>query len=135
MAGRALKILVVEDEGLVAMLLEAALLDFGYNVVGPASSTKKALKLLAAEAVDAAVLDVNLGDERVDAVAEALNAASIPFIFASGYSDSSVLPNAFRDRVMLSKPYRVEQVLDALFQLLKPTEEHKTLSAGSVMTQ
>jgi hypothetical protein len=60
---------VVEDEGLVAMVamtLEEGLIDLGYNVVGPASSTRQALNLLAAEAVDAAVLDVNLGDERVD---------------------------------------------------------------------
>jgi CheY-like chemotaxis protein len=115
------KILVVEDEGLVAMMLEQGLIDCGYDVVGPAPDTKKALSLLAAQAIDAAVLDVNLGNERVDPVAEALAAASIPFIFCTGYTDPSALPPGFRDRTMLHKPYRIQEVNDALIQLLTET--------------
>jgi len=135
MIGPYARILVVEDEGFVAMMLEEGLIDFGYDVVGPASNTRKALKLLAAETVDAAVLDVNLGDERVDPVAEALAAASIPFIFCTGYADASALPPGFQDRPMLTKPYRIEQVHDALTQLLVVAAEAKILPAGTVRMQ
>ena len=119
----------------MALLLEEALIEFGYEVAGPAPNTGKALKLLADEAIDAAVLDVNLGGERVDPVAEALAAASIPFIFATGYSDASALPPAFRDRLTLHKPYAMEQVHRALVQLLAATGEARAVATGTLITQ
>jgi DNA-binding response OmpR family regulator len=128
------RILVVEDEGLVAMLLEEALIELGYSVVGPAGNTKKALSLLATEGADAAVLDVNLGGERVDRVAQALAAASIPFIFTTGYSDVSALPVGFQNRVMLHKPYRINQLQSALVHLLLENPPATILLAGSVRT-
>lgn len=134
MSERPAKILVVEDEGLVALLLEEALIDFGYEVAGPVPNTKKALNLLANEAIDAAVLDVNLGGERIDPVAEALAAASIPFIFATGYSDSAALPAAFRDRTILHKPYGMEQVRQAVIQLLAAATEASVLAVGTRIT-
>lgn len=134
MSERPAKILVVEDEGLVALLLQEALIDFGYEVAGPVPNTWKALKLLADEAIDAAVLDVNLGGERVDPVAEALAAASIPFIFATGYSDRAALPAAFRDRATLHKPYGMEQVHRALIQLLAAATEASVLATGTRIT-
>ncbi|MCW2248982.1 CheY-like chemotaxis protein [Azospirillum fermentarium] len=113
------KILVVEDEGLVAMALQQLLVSFGYDVVGPAPSTRKALMLLAGETgIEGALLDVNLGDERVDPVAEALAAASIPFLFATAYTGPAALPPAFRDRPVLNKPYPPERLRQALVQLL-----------------
>ncbi|PWC87506.1 hypothetical protein TSH100_09775 [Azospirillum sp. TSH100] len=124
MTEQAARILVVEDEGLVAMALEQTLIAFGYDVVGPASNTRTALKLLASEErFQGALLDVNLGDERVDPVAEALAAASIPFLFATAYSDPAALPAAFRDRPVLNKPYPPERLRQALAQLLGRAEE------------
>jgi CheY-like chemotaxis protein len=118
MEGQPARILVVEDEAIVAHALEHLLVEFGYGVVGPVPSTAKALKLIAAEAIDIALLDVNLGNERVDCVAEALASAAIPFIFTTGYSNLSALPPGFRDRPVINKPYQEEQLREAVSQLL-----------------
>jgi CheY-like chemotaxis protein len=118
MTGHPAKILVVEDEGVLAMAIEEILGILGYEVVGPAPNTKRAMKLLDGQTIDGALLDVNLGGERVDCVAEALAAASIPFAFTTGYSDISALPPGFRDRATLYKPFRPEQLQDVLIQML-----------------
>jgi CheY-like chemotaxis protein len=112
------RILVVEDEALVAFALAEILEDFGYDVVGPAPNTKAALRLVAEEQVSAAILDVNLGRESADAVAEALAAAAIPFVFTTGYTNRSALPPAFNDRPCLNKPYRPKELQDAVARLL-----------------
>jgi two-component SAPR family response regulator len=114
MPDRPARILVVEDEGLVAMALEEILLAAGYDVAGPVDTTAKALDLLSGDRVDGAVLDVNLGGERVDLVAHALAAKDIPFIFATGYAATAALPEGFRDRITLLKPYTADQLEDAL---------------------
>jgi DNA-binding NarL/FixJ family response regulator len=119
MAKQLARILVVEDEALVAQALELMLVEFGFSVVGPAPSTRRALFLIAAEAIDIALLDVNLGKERVDCVAEALASASIPFVFTTGYSGPSALPAAFRDRPAIYKPYPAEQLREVIGHLLK----------------
>ena len=79
------QILVVEDEFLIAMELEQTLRRAGYQVVGPAPSLGTALELLRQVRPDAAVLDVNVGGERVTPVAEVLRAMAVPFVLASGY--------------------------------------------------
>lgn len=128
MAEHPARILVVEDEGLLALAIKQMLTDFGYDVIGPAPNTRKALTLLATEeAIDGALLDVNLGNERVDCVAEALAAASIPFIFTTGYSAASALPLAFRDRPRLNKPYMPENLRRALIQMLTGPEDARAL--------
>lgn len=114
------RILVVEDEGLVAMALEELLKASGYEVVGPAPSTRKALKLIESEVIDAGVLDINLGDERVDSVALALARSHIPFLFCTGYSNKTALPPAFSDRRVLTKPYRGPELLGSIASLLTP---------------
>lgn len=84
------RILVVEDEALVAMLVEDELLDAGAEVVGPALSIGEALHLVEAAAADgginAAVLDINIGGKHVSPVADRLAALGVPFAFATGYS-------------------------------------------------
>ncbi|HWA60254.1 MAG TPA: response regulator [Caulobacteraceae bacterium] len=98
------RVLLVEDEGLVALLIEDLLTDLGCEVVGSCDSIRSALDWLAseAEALDGALLDVNLGGELVYPVAEALVARNIPFAFATGYG---VLPdNRFTGVPVLSKP-------------------------------
>ena len=118
MSNHPLRILVVEDEGLVAMVVEESLLGFGYEVAGPVDTTAKAMALLADGHIDGAVLDVNLGNERVDPVAKALAAASVPFIFATGYAARETLPEGFRDRIAIFKPYSEEDLENALRQVL-----------------
>jgi CheY-like chemotaxis protein len=112
------RILVVEDEALVAFALEELLTECGYKVVGPAPNVRTAVKLLDAERIDAAVLDINLGGETVDPVARALATAGVPFVFTTGYTSASALPQGFRDRPALNKPYQPEALLDALARLL-----------------
>src|SRR4051794_12748712 len=91
-------VLIVEDEALVALGLKETLSAVGYTIVGPAPTTQKALKLIATETIDVALLDINLGKERVDSVAHALSELVIPFVFSTGYCSPSSLPPAFADR-------------------------------------
>lgn len=87
---RGLKVLIVEDETLVAMLIEEYLLEFGCEVVFSASRVAKAMSGLNSCRVDAAVLDVNVAGESVAQLAETLYERGIPFIFASGYGAKGV---------------------------------------------
>jgi CheY-like chemotaxis protein len=98
-------ILVVEDEPLVAMVLESIIEDMGASLVGPAASVEKALALIEAGGFIGALLDVNLRGERVDAVADALAAKGLPFVFTTGHGIDGI-PAAHRHRPMLSKPFR-----------------------------
>jgi CheY-like chemotaxis protein len=99
------KVLIVEDEALVSMLLEAMLEDAGCDVVGPAPRVSAGVALVTSgEAMDAAILDVNVAGEQVFPVAEALAARGVPFAFASGYGEGGV-PEMWRDRPVLQKPF------------------------------
>ncbi|RXN88225.1 response regulator [Achromobacter aloeverae] len=110
------KILVVEDEALVAMLIEDYLTDFGCAVVGPAGSVKQALLLLDAESVDAAVLDMNLGGDPVEPVAAALAEKGIPFFYSTGYGDQGRRTDY--PAQVLGKPFNQEQLRTALVRVL-----------------
>jgi CheY-like chemotaxis protein len=101
-AGR--RILVVEDEMLVVLGIENVLRTLGVQIVGPASSVPRALALVEAGGFDGALLDVNLRGVRVDAVADALAARGVPFVFITGYGADG-LPEAHRTRPMLTKPF------------------------------
>ena len=98
------RVLIVEDEPLVAMELALELEDQGIITLGPATSCRQALDLLAAEAPDAVLLDGNLNGEPVTPVAEALAQRGTPFAFVTGYSMEQ-FPAEFRDRPILSKPF------------------------------
>jgi CheY-like chemotaxis protein len=106
------RVLVVEDEALVAMDVESILREAGCEVVGPAASVDEALRLCC-EGLDATVLDVNLGDTMSYQVADALVAADVPFVWLTGHSPS-VLPQRHRDRPVVSKPYLARVLLDVL---------------------
>ncbi|HEX8533828.1 MAG TPA: response regulator [Allosphingosinicella sp.] len=114
MAGR--RILVVEDEALVAMSLEDMLLSLGCVVVGPALRLTKALELASVEQIDGAVLDINLGDVRSFPVAEMLTRKSVPFLFATGYGHLGLEP-PFAEAPVLTKPYSLEALAQALAEL------------------
>lgn len=101
--------LLVEDQMIVAMQIEDMLRAAGCEVVGPAGTLQAAIALAHEEGLDAAVLDVNLDGEKVYPAAEELQARGIPFIFATGYGEST-LPEKWRDQPRLSKPFRREQL-------------------------
>ena len=111
-----LRVLVVEDEMLVSMLLEDMLADFGCSVVGPAPTIAEAMPLAMDGAIDAAVLDLNLGGHPSFPVADALKARGVPFIFASGYGQTG-LAEAHRDAPVLQKPFRQADLERALMGL------------------
>jgi len=85
------RVLVVEDEAIVAMLVEDELIDAGAKVIGPASSVEEALRLIEGAVLDgglsAAVLDIHLDGERVSPVADRLAALGVQFLFATGYGE------------------------------------------------
>jgi CheY-like chemotaxis protein len=112
------RIFVVEDEALVAMLLEDMLTDLGFEVVGPALSLQRALELLEVEPMDAAILDVNLGSCRSYPIARAVAARGIPFIFASGYDSPG--PEWDGPAKILRKPFDQHALRVALADLLGP---------------
>jgi len=99
-----LRILVVEDEAAISLLLEDMLLDFGCEVIGPAARLSAALEAVAREKIDLAILDVNVAGEPIYPVAEALAERSVPFVFSTGYGSAGIR-DAFRDRPVLQKPF------------------------------
>jgi CheY-like chemotaxis protein len=108
------RILVVEDLFHIAEMLAAMLRDFGCEVVGPVPRLAPALRLAESERLDGALLDVNLNGDDAGPVAEALHARGIPFVFVTGYDQSSDLPARFQDAPRLTKPF----ALDELHRLL-----------------
>ena len=110
------RVLVVEDEPVVAMCLEDILDGLGCITIGPASRLAEGLALALAGGLDAAILDINLGGERSTAIAEALRSQAIPFAFASGYG---ACPDGFENcTLLIEKPYRDAEVLGVLTRLL-----------------
>lgn len=107
------KIFVVEDEALIAMLLQDMLAELGYDVVGPAMRLQRALEMARTEEFDLAILDVNLANETSFPVAQLIAERGIPFIFATGYSVSG-LEGRFKDAPLLQKPFEMHQLEAAI---------------------
>lgn len=115
---RSRRILVVEDEYLLALDLRGTLEDAGAVVLGPAPSVSSALALVeAGTPIDAALLDVNLNGEMVFPVADALCSRSIPFIFTSGY-DSGAIADRYKAAPHCPKPLEMRRIVTALSDLL-----------------
>lgn len=113
------RVLVVEDEYLLADDLRQELADAGALVVGPAPSVAQALELLEAEReLDAAVLDINLRGETVFPVADALTARGIPFLFTTGY-DAGIIPARFAAATCCSKPIAMSRIVAAVESMLR----------------
>lgn len=110
------RVLIVEDEVLIAMVLEDVLDMLGYTVVGTPASFADAGKAIDAGGFDLAILDVNLGDDPVFPLADRLRAAGTPIIFATG-SHRDSLPPRFDGTPILEKPYAVTAVETALFDI------------------
>ena len=111
------RVLVVEDETMIAMLVEDMLADLGCAVVGPAHALDAALALAGCEAIDAALLDVNLCGQPVFPVADALRAKGVPMIFATGYGESG-LREIDAGAPVLQKPFRAADLARALSETL-----------------
>ncbi len=108
-----LKVLVVEDETIVAMLLEQMLEELNCEVAGVAGQVSTATELAKSVEADVAILDMNLAGQKVDPVARALAERHVPFVFASGYGEDGLTPE-WRGRPVLPKPFRLDQLRDAL---------------------
>lgn len=117
-----LRILVVEDEAIIAMLIEDMLSDLGCVSVGPAYSTEQALELIQSEQFDAAILDVNLGGQRTTPVAQALLSRGIPFVFATGYGPAGIAED-FSENIVLTKPFEQIELECALKRLFSSSEK------------
>jgi CheY-like chemotaxis protein len=111
------RILLVEDEALVAMLLEDMVIDLGAIVIGPESQLETAINSAETADLDAAILDINLGGRRSYGVADALRQRGVPFAFATGYGEQGV-DQAHRGVPVLIKPYSEGEVARVLTTLL-----------------
>ena len=110
-------VLVVEDEAIISFLLEDMLADLGAADVRHAGNVAAALDYLKTHTPDLAVLDVNLGGERVYPVAEQLAAKGVRFIFTTGYGKSGIDPR-WEERPVVQKPFNVAGMTDALKALM-----------------
>ncbi len=108
------RILVVEDELMIRMLLEDMLGELGYTVAAEAARLEEALDAAKNADFDIAILDVNLNGQPISPVADALVARGMPFVFATGYGERG-LPEPYRDRPTLKKPFQ----MDGLKQMLQ----------------
>ena len=111
LAGR--RVLVVEAEYFLADDMAQALRKLGAEIVGPVPTLDKALALLAAEPIDAAVLDINLKGQTVYPVADALIGRGVPFVFATGYGEAEV-PPTYRDVPRWEKPFNPQDLAKVL---------------------
>lgn len=110
------RVLIVEDEAIIAMDLEMMLQDEGCDVVATVSSVKAALEQIDKHELDCAFLDINLGHEQVFPAADALAKKGVPFALLSGHT-KAVVPADHRGRPALPKPYLKQDVLRILEQL------------------
>ncbi len=113
-------ILIVEDEPFIALTLEDMLDELGFGLAGTVSQVSDALDLIGREPVDCALLDVNLGAEKIDPVADLLATRGCPFIFTTGYGRSGI-PNAHSQRPVLQKPFRMDDLASTLKTTLANT--------------
>ena len=118
------KIMVVEDDALVALDLETMLLNAGCEVIGPLARLDQAFPVAVKEEFDGALLDIHLRGELVYPVADVLVAREIPFMFLSGYSYRD-LPRRFSDRPLWSKPYMTKTLLVKLAEVVAGSKSER----------
>ena len=116
-AGHGKRILVVEDELMIRMLLEDMLGELGYIIAAEAGRIEEALEAAKTGVFDLAILDVNLNGQTIAPVADALVARGTPFVFATGYGERG-LPEGYRDRPTLKKPFHMDGLSQTLASAL-----------------
>ena len=119
---KGVRVLVVEDEYFVAILIEEILESAGCVVMGPIPRLPEALDAIDRESCDVAVLDVNLAGERINPVADALSERNVPFLFVTGYG-ANALPSEYAQRPHVCKPFRMGDLLCMLSSVVKPPVE------------
>jgi DNA-binding response OmpR family regulator len=112
------RVLIVEDEPLVAENLRADLIDEGFEVVGVAARLESALRLIHGMEFDVAIIDANLAGVSAAPGAAALSARRLPYMVLSGYARDQ-LQREFSDVVYVQKPYRIRKLIDELNSLLR----------------
>ena len=110
---RKLRILIVEDEAFIALTLEDMLDELGFAVAGTVGHVDEAIEVIGREAIDGALLDVNLGAQKIDPVADLLAERGCPFIFTTGYGRSGI-PVSHTGRPVLQKPFRMDDLAEIL---------------------
>jgi DNA-binding NtrC family response regulator len=122
------RLLLVEDDYLIAADLAASLAEMGALVIGPMSSIDDALDAIASsDRIDAAVLDVNLNGQRIYPVADALREHDVPFVFTTGY-EAEVLPPAYRAVPRCDKPIDISRLIELLESLKRQPEATRELT-------
>ena len=104
------RVFVVEDTAMVAMLIETMIEDMGWTVVGPAGQLQEAVETARTEAIDAAIVDVNLNGEASWEVASILRDRGVPFVFTTGYSDQAAVPLGLESAPLMGKPFQVRDL-------------------------
>jgi CheY-like chemotaxis protein len=113
------RILLVEDEPLIATMVVEMLVGLGATVAGPATTLEAGLVLAGAAEIDAAVLDINLRGKRIDPIADVLDARGIPVVFATGYGMAAGADRP--DAAVIDKPYTQERLASALVGVMGGT--------------
>jgi DNA-binding response OmpR family regulator len=112
------RILLLDDEPLISMMMEDWLTELGCETVGPANSVPIALGLIDGASIDGAILDVSLGNEESYSVADALRERGVPFAFATGRGADGVAVR-FQDALIVRKPFAFEEVRAVIAKLLR----------------
>jgi DNA-binding response OmpR family regulator len=108
--GTSPRVLIVEDNTLVSMLIETLLEDMGWTVVGPATQRPDAVAAAGSQALDAAILDLNLNGEDAWKVALILRDRGIPFVFTTGYSGQTAMPPGLETAPVMGKPFQMRDL-------------------------
>jgi PAS domain S-box-containing protein len=121
------KLLIVEDEALIALQIEETARSLGCRIVGPATDAEQALQLIRADAPELAIIDVNLGGERSDRVAQALVAFAVPFAYCTGYADTTDLVEPQGGAPRLKKPIEPQLLAETLRRLLGASDKYAAI--------
>ena len=119
---RSKRVLIVEDELMIRMLLEDMLEELGYTVTAQAGRIEEAMAAATTGDFDIAILDVNVNGLPISPVADALAARGTPFVFATGYGEQG-LPETHRNRPTLRKPFQLDGLRDTLARALAPQDD------------
>lgn len=117
-AARRRSVLLVEDEVMIRMMVADMLEELGYRIVAEAGDIDEAVRLVQVTDFDIALLDVNVNGKIITPVAEAVMLRDLPFVFATGYGAQG-LPEKFRDRPTIQKPFQIETLANTIENVLK----------------
>jgi DNA-binding response OmpR family regulator len=118
MGAKGLRVFLVEDEGMIRMMVTDMLEELGHTVAAEAARMDQALELVPSTEFDLAILDVNVNGKLITPVAELIRARDVPIIFATGYG-SDGLPEGFRDFPALPKPFQLETLAAAIGSVIR----------------